>query len=456
MTSHAAAATGASDGASNPELTVAPPTAAAATDATHNVTTLDTHAAAHAANTPATLPPLSKIFLTNKPIEKAYNDPLRRYKDLCDLIIREHKGLLKFETKCASRPDGARTLPTSIPFELVQKVRFTPVEGNDAFYAAEQKAIREAQATAIEAVYANLLSAKKRYIEHLTTLSDAESFVSKATSDYEQSTLADWFHTHDDPVVRIFHAPIWLPGSSTVQEKKVDGHTRAEYTLHFRMILLSRINAYCAERRMELFNLLQKRKEANAANTDAQEQVLKGATTGQTLAMLSQLHVDQAMKKKLREIPAHKPSASAIPSKSIPAAAAASPAARFKPQRAPAPDHRQPSIRKALARPPSFNIHPDATGVTEAAAAAASISIPSKKRRPKDRDDAESQQPYPKRQKRSGWNPKSVIEIPDSQEEATPMEEDDFLETPPQSDFHHGGGPSNTHRKGSGRGRGQN
>lgn len=462
----AAPASGVSDGATNSVPTVASPAAAAAADTTHNVPTLNTHNTAHTGNTSPTLPSLSRSFLTNERIKKAYDTPFLQYKNLCDAIMKEHRELQRFETRCAGHPDGTRTLPNSIglPTDLVKKMRFTPVNESLAFYEAELKAIRAVQTTVIETVYTNLLSAKKRHLELLTSRLDTTAYISKVTNEYEQSTLTDWFNVHDNPVVRMYTSAeaMWTTGVSTVQEKTVDGHTLAQYAQHFQMTLLTNINKYCADRRMELFNHLQNRKEANAANTDAQERIMKGATTGETLAMLSQFYVDQALKKKHPQITPRNSIASFTPSKSIPVAAAAASSSNSKPQRAQAPDRHQPSIKTAFTCPPSFNIHPDATGFASrptAAGAASATSVPSifdRKRRSNDRDDTESQQPHSRRQKRSNWNPQSVIAIPDSQDDPTPMEEDDTFETPAQSDFHYGGGPTKTHRSGNGRGRERN
>jgi len=274
---------------------------AAATD-THHVNTPNTGAAAPA----PLIPRIPRHFLESAGVPEAYRGASDQYDALCDSLEKAHTALHKFEAKCTQSRPGTLSLPASMTVNLLERARFDTQGVPSDFYAAEKKLIADAQSKAIAATYAAVTQAKQHYIAHLLTLLVPNTFVEQATPPFEK-LLDAWFARHKDPVMACFDLSSEIPAAAAAAaapaptEQRVDGFTRAQYVRHFHAKLRSEINRLTAKRRQRLSDALAKRERSMTDDAAAQETVQAGATTGETIARLSKLHVEEALKEKLKK-----------------------------------------------------------------------------------------------------------------------------------------------------------
>jgi hypothetical protein len=201
-----------------------------------------------------------------------------RYADAVGPLLSAAKALKdatatreRFTARC-NRAAPALALPKSIALNLVARARLPSVEGEPAFFAACHAALADIEREATKKVYDALLAAKDKHIAHLKGLANAHTFTITAAASFRAFT-AEYAATVDTS----YGFPIF-PVTAAVQDFERHLSVRTSESL------LQAAEHAQAEK--------QNADAAALADRQAQEEVLAGAHSGQTITALANRAVD--------------------------------------------------------------------------------------------------------------------------------------------------------------------
>jgi len=195
----------------------------------------------------------------------------------------------KFVAACTKHLP-ATSLPPSLQLRLVTKAKLTPVAGSADFYGSELATLQQIEKEASTRIYDTLKQAKDKHVAHLQSQCNAHAFLHRSQQEHRQfvsAFAADYDAAYGSP-----------PASSTAEAASAaasasSSASSSSFPLEaavadFVQRLQSHISAHLMQgvdaRRAEF----ERKQRAAAEESKAQETVLAGAHTGQTIAMVAE------------------------------------------------------------------------------------------------------------------------------------------------------------------------
>jgi hypothetical protein len=214
-----------------------------------------------------------------------------RYDDSVGALLSAAKALKeatairdRFTARC-NRAAPALALPKSLALNLVARAHLPSVESEPAFFAACHGALADIEREATKKVYDALLAAKDKHIAHLKGRANAHTFTTSAVASFRAFT-AEYAATVDASFG--FTA---FPVAAAVQDFERHLSVRVSESL-----LQAAEHAQAEKHSAEA---------AALADRQAQEEVLAGAHSGQTITALANRAVDAKllpMQQQLRQL----------------------------------------------------------------------------------------------------------------------------------------------------------
>jgi hypothetical protein len=247
--------------------------AAGSNDNTHSL---------HSSN-PSSASPLLTQFVAMPTVQQRYTDAENEFMTGQQELRQAREERDKFKSACTAQSPAIR-LPSSLQMKLVKRAKLTPVPGDAAFYRDQTTALQNIETEAAAKIFETLLAAKDKRIAYLLTRASPLSFLSRKSQEHKAfvSAYAADFNSSFDAT------PSSASASSVSSTFPI-----AEVVQHFDDHMARRTN----ELIMLNVQVLQERREAKIKATveesKAQEKVLAGAHTGESIAMLADRAVKQ-------------------------------------------------------------------------------------------------------------------------------------------------------------------
>lgn len=226
----------------------------------------------------------------------------------------------KFTASCTSNPPAIR-LPSSMQMQLVKHAKLTPVADDPAFYREQIAALERIESESAAQIYKTLLAAKDKHVAHLQTRANAHSFQQRTLKDYQQfvtSYAADFDSRCGSPPAAA--AVSSSAPSSASAAASASSFPISEAIHHFDSFLQQRMNELIMLAVNEQQTRLAAKAQATVEDNKAQEQVLAGAHTGQSIEMIVQQKV-APLQKQLQQLQQQQHRASHPPRSAVPPAA---------------------------------------------------------------------------------------------------------------------------------------
>lgn len=225
----------------------------------------------------------------------------------------------KFTASCTSDPPAIR-LPSSMQMQLVKHAKLTPVADDPAFYREQIAALERIESESAAQIYKTLLAAKDKHVAHLHTRANAHSFLLRTLKDYTQfvtSYAADFDSRCGPPAAA---AAASSSSSAAPASESSSSFPIREAISHFDSHLQQRVNGLIMLAVNERQTRLAAKAQATVEDNKAQEQVLAGAHTGQSIEMIVQQKV-APLQKQLQQLQQQQHRASHPPRSAVPSAA---------------------------------------------------------------------------------------------------------------------------------------
>ena len=193
--------------------------------------------------------------------------------------------LATFTAKC--KPNApAIQLPRSLRMTLVKKVKWTPVAEQEKFYAADNAMLEQIEREASIKIFDAITEGKKRRIAHLAAACNVRAFTAQATQLYE-----DFVRSQTAYFNSVYGAEI-DPSSASSLATPADSFPVREAVAHFAQHLETQIMGLVMLKGAELIALQEKKLLAAQAEREAQETVMAGAHSGQTIKKVVDRSID--------------------------------------------------------------------------------------------------------------------------------------------------------------------
>jgi hypothetical protein len=230
-------------------------------------------------------------FLALSEVRRRYAAEPAAYTAAFALLRTAQSELERFKLRTATSSDASR-LPHALQLNVVKRAKLTPVAGQPAFYATETAELERIEREASTSIYATLLKAKEKHVTHLTAHASMHSFILRHTEQYR------------DYVTRYavdYNTQIGAPAPAAPDAAAASASTSSTAfptdaaVAHFARHLDTEISSLVLLSVEEERQRRETAAQAAAQEHAAQEQVLAGAQSGQTITMLA----NNALEKKL-------------------------------------------------------------------------------------------------------------------------------------------------------------
>lgn len=298
-------------------------------------------------------------FLARPAVQQRYAEPRSAFLAALEEHQRADELLTKFKAACASSAPSIR-LPTSLALNIVKRCKLSPPAADPHFFATETAALALIEKEASEKIYNVLLEAKSKQVKHLHAAAKPPVFAAHALAAhtaYVRSIAADTnalYVSASQPASAADSASVF-PIADAI----------AHFELHLQSVVADVVSLTVDQRRAAQAA----KAAALAAESQAQETVLAGAHTGETIRSIAEKVVHRELKA------AAKPAAAASSSHSHSNKAASS-------QHRPAPRNND---NRTASHAASSSSH--ASTKPNATSHANTSGLPNSKHRPRPRDE---------------------------------------------------------------------
>jgi hypothetical protein len=285
--------------------------------------------AAHSLNslTASSTPRIALLasFITQQQVQQRYASVESTFLSATAALRQAMEKRDKFKAACNSNPPAIR-LPSSMQMQLVKHAKLTAVDGDAAFYQKQIAALQAIESESAAKVYAVLLEAKDKHIAHLQTQANVLPFLLRTLKEYRQFVVA--YAADFDSRIGPSESPA-AAASDSAAASATSASSASSISLFFPIDdAVNHFDSHLQKRVNELIladvNDRQTRQAAKAQaiveDSKAQEEVLDGAHTGKTIAMI----VQQELRQQLRQLQQQQQRAAKQP-RSAPTAAMTAP-----------------------------------------------------------------------------------------------------------------------------------
>ncbi|HVX01492.1 MAG TPA: hypothetical protein VHA52_13805 [Candidatus Babeliaceae bacterium] len=214
-----------------------------------------------------------KVFLFNESTQQRYLAASDRFKEARIKLLREQQSFANFKAKCASQG-----IVKSLQLNLVQRSLLPVVDGQPNFFSSTIDSLKELEKQTTEKIVDALTLAKEKYITHLRTHCNQHSFTIRESSDYE-TYVKDYAKEY---VQRSGVAENFFPVQDAIKD----------FTNYLNeQIQLIINNEIKSEQEKK-----EKQQQDAINDAKAQESILAGASTGQSIIDLANRTVDKRLK----------------------------------------------------------------------------------------------------------------------------------------------------------------
>jgi len=267
------------------------------------------------------------LFIAKPHVKERYTAAADAYLSATVALRQAMEQRDKFKAACNSNPPAIR-LPSSMQMQLVKHAKLTPVAGDPAFYREQTAALERIESESATQIYATLLAAKDKHIAHLQSQANAHSFLARMKKEHEQFVQAyatDCDKSYGTPPA----AAAAAAASSSAALASAAASSSApssffpfnEAVAHFDSFLQQSVNELVMLTVDERQARLAAKAQALVEDSKAQEQVLAGAHTGESIAMIVQQKVAPIQQQLQRLQQQQQRTSAAQPPQSRPAAA---------------------------------------------------------------------------------------------------------------------------------------
>jgi hypothetical protein len=194
--------------------------------------------------------------------------------------------LKKFVAVC-TKDGSAISLPGRLRWKLVEQSQLFAVADNDAFYAKEIADLKQIEKEASERAYDALKRAKEKHVAYLRQICNAQSFIASSMEEFRKYVTR--FASELDTLYGSAPSAAAASAAAAAVSSSVTSHSRhfidsavAAFVQHMHQ----QVNRHVVEHSDQAVAEDDRKAADSAAKHNAQETVLAGATTGQTITAL--------------------------------------------------------------------------------------------------------------------------------------------------------------------------
>jgi hypothetical protein len=191
----------------------------------------------------------------------------------------------------ACKGGGSKQLPKKLQWKLTEQLHFPTDSMPGDFFRSHQEKLRAIEREATEKAYEALLAAKDDHVAALLQRTNLAHFVAATSAEFSK-TLTQMATEFNEQI----NTNPMAPSQSDF------AFPTADVARYFHRELINRLNAQTLERVAAQAAEQQRLSAARAEDSKAQELVLAGAHTGQTISMLAQKQIQQSLIPMQRQI----------------------------------------------------------------------------------------------------------------------------------------------------------
>lgn len=249
---------------------------------------MDTDSHSHSYSTPAfdANSDALSLFLTSTSFTATFDSTLAKFKQYYEQWQDATANMEKFIAACSAN-SPAITLPRSLRWKLTQQSRLTAVEGNEAFYSDEIADLKQIEKEASEKAYTMLKKAKEKHVAYLKQKINPHAFLLASTEEFK-NTIASF--TRQFSSLAGSPLPAAAPAaasSAAAASSSSSSHSHIQHTINvFHKKLSGEITQFLMERTNTTIAEEKKKELDKRERREAEQTVLAGAHTGQTISMI--------------------------------------------------------------------------------------------------------------------------------------------------------------------------
>jgi hypothetical protein len=218
-------------------------------------------------------------FLAQPVVQQRFSDAATAHSQTLTDWDHANTALSKFIATCTEN-SPAVSLPRNLRWKLISNARLTTVVGNDNFYNAEMAELKQIEKEASDRAYHVLKTAKEKHVAHLRKKADVPPFIARSTEEFRAfvtSYAAEFDKLHGS-------APSSEAAAAASSSASINSRFPSEAAIaEFQKQLSHQINKSTLERATHAMAEADRKARAAAADTDAMQDVLAGAHTGETI-----------------------------------------------------------------------------------------------------------------------------------------------------------------------------
>lgn len=203
--------------------------------------------------------------------------------------------LQKFQSRSANGT-GSK-LPASLSLKIVYNLRLPEVPGDASFYKEELAVLTKLEIDAQKTIFEQIVAARTRHMQHLAQQSNAQAFIAREMATFKQ-IVSTWADQHDsllsaapsaDSAAAAAAAGTSAPALDSNAFPRQCAIDSFESSLHR---IIQGHAAMIIQKSIDAAELQQQRQ---AAENNAQQNILAGAHTGQTITKLAERAAQKAI-----------------------------------------------------------------------------------------------------------------------------------------------------------------
>jgi hypothetical protein len=231
----------------------------------------------------ATVSSVLDRFLAREPVQQRYAESESAFTAASDALLAARSALTKLQSVCLKNSPAVQ-LPSSMQLKLAQRAHFPDVAGKPHFYASFTAALEDIDREASAKAATIVMDAHRALIAHCESQANALSFTDRHVQDYKQ--FVSTFATDYDRQMGSAAA-----SASSASDVAVYAFPAQAAVDHFTRFLQNAISDHAMSSVEQAQQRQALQAQRAAAEHNAQETVIAGATTGATIVML----VDQKL-----------------------------------------------------------------------------------------------------------------------------------------------------------------
>lgn len=248
-------------------------------------------------------------YLSTTVAKQHYDGAILPFLTLHKELQSAKESLEKFKVACNKRGAAQLSLPQSLKLSIVERARLPTVEGQPDMFKEELKELQSIESEATKRTAEVLLKAKEKHIAALQSKANAQSFKAKASSvylefltqhakEFDELQGASSTPNPAGPAAASASAGSASPASSSQPLR----FPLVEAQHHFEQHINSRVDSTVFDLLAKQQERLERKKRQHEESVAAKEQILQGATSGQTLTALANKAAQSAIAPLQREL----------------------------------------------------------------------------------------------------------------------------------------------------------